>query len=386
MKKLLIIFVLGLLFCSNSFAGEMNLWKKNIKLPEDVFWGHKKGWTFTANFDRKTRLTPDYAFKIVDKSDGHPVRLGEKSIRFEVRRGDCGVTPGGYDDCTIWNKNTGMYSERHELGSEQKLTGITWHTFSLFLTEDFPIEGHRYEHISLGQFHGYPNSNPSFKWDVDRGAYEIRRRTACHLEDFLKKTGSASSGEDSFKCSLEMSGNHKETLILKKNLRGKWHDIILNIKWSRKQDGYFKQWINGKLVYHYIGNTSKPKGSINRFKFGIYRGPTNYTPKVSTHVAYYDEMRYAKKSCKKLKLNDLGYSCEKLENQTAKKIDTPEEYFARYRAIIKNKIDSSVLIKAEGGNKKGAEKKGMQICMDQSIQSSFKEACYVHYSGPKPEY
>ena len=186
--------VLGLLFCSNSFAGEMNLWKKNIKLPEDVFWGHKKGWTFTANFDRKTRLTPDYAFKIVDKSDGHPVRLGEKSIRFEVRRGDCGVTPGGYDDCTIWNKNTGMYSERHELESEQKLTGITWHTFSLFLTEDFPIEGHRYEHISLGQFHGYPNSNPSFKWDVDRGAYEIRRRTACHLEDFLKKTGSASSG------------------------------------------------------------------------------------------------------------------------------------------------------------------------------------------------
>ena len=62
------------------------------------------------------------------------------------------------------------------------------------------------------------------------------------------------------------------------------------------------------------------------------------------------------------------------------------EYFARYRAIIKNKIDSSILIKAEGGTKKGAEKKGMQICMDQSIQSSFKEACYVHYSGLKPEY
>ncbi len=82
MKKLLGTIILALLFCSNSFAGEMNLWKKNIKLPEDVFWGHKKGWTFTANFDRKTRLTPDYAFKIVDKSDGHPVRLGEKSIRF----------------------------------------------------------------------------------------------------------------------------------------------------------------------------------------------------------------------------------------------------------------------------------------------------------------
>ena len=106
-----------------------------------------------------------------------------------------------------------------------------------------------------------------------------------------------------------MTGNHRENLIYKKNLLGKWHDIILNIKWSRKQDGYFKQWINGKLVYHYLGNTSKPKGSINRFKFGIYRGPTYDTPKDSTHIVYYDELRYASKSCEKLKLNDLGYSC-----------------------------------------------------------------------------
>ena len=311
MKKFLGIIVLSFIFHCNSFAGEMNLWKKIINLPEDIFKGHKKGWNFSNNFDPKTHLTPDYAFTIVNKSDGHPVRLGDESIRFELRRGDCGVNAGGYNDCTIWDESTGHTSERHELGSQQKLKGVTWHTYSLFLTKDFPIEGHGYEHISLGQFHGYPNNNPSFKWDVDEGTYQLRRRTGCHLKEFIKKFG----GKDGFKCSLSMPENNRQNVISAKDLRGKWHDIVINIKWSRKQDGYFKQWINGKLVYHYLGNTSKPKGSINRFKFGIYRGASNKTPEVSTQIAYYDELRYASKSCEKLKLEDLGYSCEKLESQ-----------------------------------------------------------------------
>ena len=28
--------------------------------------------------------------QLVNKKDGHPVRSGNKSIRFEVREGDCG--------------------------------------------------------------------------------------------------------------------------------------------------------------------------------------------------------------------------------------------------------------------------------------------------------
>ena len=80
MKKFLGIIVLSFIFYCNSFAGEMNLWKKIINLPEDIFKGHKKGWNFSNNFDPKTHLTPDYVFTIVKKSDGHPVRLGDESI------------------------------------------------------------------------------------------------------------------------------------------------------------------------------------------------------------------------------------------------------------------------------------------------------------------
>ena len=108
-KKIIIIFIS--LFCINAFAGEMNLWNKNVKLPKDVAQGYKNYWHFGSNFDPKTHLTPDYAFRIVNKSDGHPVRFGNQSIRFELRRGDCGVDPGGYDDCAIHNDSIGMTSE-----------------------------------------------------------------------------------------------------------------------------------------------------------------------------------------------------------------------------------------------------------------------------------
>ena len=34
-----------------------------------------------------------------------------------------------------------------------------------------------------------------------------------------------------------------------------------------------------------------------------------------TQINYYDEIRQAKKKCSKLKLEQLGYSCEELESQ-----------------------------------------------------------------------
>ena len=75
MKKLLGILVLGLLWCTFSIAGEMNVFKKKIKLPSDVMQGYKNAWMFCCNYDPETRLTPDHAFKFVNKTEGHPVRL-----------------------------------------------------------------------------------------------------------------------------------------------------------------------------------------------------------------------------------------------------------------------------------------------------------------------
>lgn len=301
-KKLLAILVLGLLICNVGFAGDMNVFKKKIKLPKDVTQGYKNAWKFCCNYDAKTRLTPDHAFKVVNKSDGHPVRFGEQAIRFEVRRGDCEVSPGGYNDCEA-------RSERHELkAQEHSFKGVTWHTYSLFLPNDLPIPGSDWN--CMGQFHSDGDGSPAFQWDVESVGYELKRRTSCNLPENKNKG-----------CSVDYPQNHRQTVIKRKDLLGKGHDHIFNVKWSLKQDGYLKHWINGKLVYHYQGSNLTPGERVS-FQFGIYRGFLNRTPKKATRVAYYDEVRYAKKSCKKLKLEDLGYSCSDLEDQTISKIDT----------------------------------------------------------------
>ena len=367
MKKFLGIVVLGLLWCTFSIAGEMNVFKKKIKLPSDVMQGYKNAWMFCCNYDPETRLTPDHAFKFVNKTEGHPVRLGEQSVRFELRRGDCGVSPGGYDDCAI-KSSSGMTSERHELALDPKVSPfkkVTWNTYSIFLPEDFPLYG--FDHITMGQLHGDGDGAVGFQWDIGvGGGYVVNRRTGCFLPKNKNK-----------KCSISNPENNTQQVIPKDKLLGKWHDIVLNVNWTQKQNGYLKQWINGKLVYHYQGNTDTPREK-EQFQMGIYRGPLPSTPKNLTQIAYFDQVRFAK-SCEKLKLEDLGYSCNELESQKISKIDTIEK--DNYMAVIKSKDDAKYILKVSGASKELAGKKGLKKCKE-----SGKTACYVHYVSAKSQY
>ena len=52
-----------------------------------------------------------------------------------------------------------------------------------------------------------------------------------------------------------------------------------------------------------------------------------------------------------------------------------------YIAIVKNKTDDSVLIKIRAASKELAIEEAMNICIGKSIQSTFKDGCYVHYSS-----
>ena len=98
---------------------------------------------------------------------------------------------------------------------------------------------------------------------------------------------------------------------------GKWNDILVNVKWTHKDAGFFKIWINGKLTYEHRGKTHL-KGEEIEHQLGIYRSFVSRSPGPDpTQIVFYDELRYAK-TCKKLKLKDLGYSCEDIENQSLK--------------------------------------------------------------------
>ena len=101
MKKLFGIVFLGLLWTNTSYA---------VTLPKDVASGSKFKKSLTGSYYKK------YGMEVVNKSDGHPVRAGEKSIRFELRAGDCGKDKdGGWNDC---KKNR----ERHELSGRYRIS------------------------------------------------------------------------------------------------------------------------------------------------------------------------------------------------------------------------------------------------------------------------
>ena len=83
---------------------------------------------------------------------------------------------------------------------------------------------------------------------------------------------------------------------------------MINAKWSKKKDGFFKIWVNGELKYEYNGATTGGKESY--FKFGIYHTKVSvwqmYHPNepYPTQVIYYDEVRVGKN--KKIVTKYLG--------------------------------------------------------------------------------
>ncbi len=309
MRKLSIIIFFVFLWSYNGFAESINV-KKKIKFPKDIVHGYKNdmgslwGLSCTYSGDNKC-MTPNYAYKIVSKDKNYPVRLGNKSVRMELRKGDCHQKrKGSHNDC-----KASPPAERHEFGIEfDKSTGIkgkTWHAHSMFLPSDTPIINS--EWITMGQFHNIGYDLPPVNFDIKKKNLELVTRFHCiHPSKFNKPCNS----DDNLKAIKKIINTNK--------LFGQWNDIVVNANWtSNIKKGFFKLWVNGKLVYHFIGRTVAPKDQIT-FQFGIYRGAAQSSGDAN-HVVYYDEIRKAK-SCKKLKLGKLGFSCQDLENQKIEKI------------------------------------------------------------------
>jgi hypothetical protein len=44
------------------------------------------------------------------------------------------------------------------------------------------------------------------------------------------------------------------------DMKGKWTDILINVRYSREEDGFMKVWINDKLILESLNiKTFKPK-------------------------------------------------------------------------------------------------------------------------------
>jgi hypothetical protein len=177
------------------------------------------------------------------------------------------------------------------------------------------------------------------------------------------------------------------------NSLGKWTDLVIHANWDKrasddkKNKGMIEVFLNGKKKLHYEGQSMWDVG-LTVMQFGIYQSKEAKTFKGKTGtlqemkdtptIMFYDEI-WAKKKCKDLLLDRLGYSCENLESQSDNSTKPYHVHRAsqqEYIVIVKNKIDKNVLIKLRGFDKESLTEKGMKECAEKN-----KDGCYVHYSS-----
>lgn len=189
-----------------------------------------------------------------------PVRGGNQSLRIELHKGDCGKN-ADWDDCYHSN-------ERVELTTPEKSwikpNSHTQYGWSIYLPDGWNPKD--LSQIVMGQFH-QADSHPAFQffYQSQGGGLQVKRRV------------------DETRNSV---GTDVRTIIDEKELRGRWHDIRVEAYWRKKQDGYFKVFVNDALAYDFKGKTMS--GNKVFFKLGVYRiGPPMDAPNL---VVFYDKI------------------------------------------------------------------------------------------------
>ena len=96
------------------------------------------------------------------------------------------------------------------------------------------------------------------------------------------------------------------------DMKGKWTDILINVRYSRKEDGFMKVWINDKLILESLNiKTFTPytnKGA--KLEWGIYQTGVSYWKNKNgdkpypSMVVYFDEVNQG--SSKEKVIKNLG--------------------------------------------------------------------------------
>jgi hypothetical protein len=230
------------------------------------------------SFERKMDATGSYGYKIVEAP--HPVRAGKFSERFEVRHGDCGISVT-FSDCATDR-------ERLELASKVIYDSVgdeVWYGWSFFVPKE--IKSILPAWTTLGQLFSVNNATALIETFWREGPNTI--------DDICCK-------EPQFEFVVKPGTEERQavTLFLDEEMKGKWQDILLYVKWSDKEDGLVKVWVNGDLKASIEGPQAHFSSDDRiRFNYGIYRQRLSwykYDDKdiVPTQVVYFDEIRRGK--------------------------------------------------------------------------------------------
>jgi hypothetical protein len=181
--------------------------------------------------------------------------------------------------------------ERSEFRMKKTEIGKTyWYGWSVFIPSDWKDTDAG--HDMLNQWHVYPANNKNFsKACGAAGSFLARGRN-----------GNKEVGGDSVDFFLQHAGDstviecNKFPLGKVSQMKGKWTDFVMNVKWTGNKDGFFKLWMktgNGSYIQKvdYKGRTFwNDEGTGPFFKMGDYKGDPNFKGP-APRTLYTDEYR-----------------------------------------------------------------------------------------------
>ena len=178
----------------------------------------------------------------------------EQLLRFELRKNE------------YWTDIRGDQSFRAEIDAKDRppMTSEKWYRFKILLPGDFPIEDNR---LVLAQWHGADkwwlgehNRNPVLSFRFINGIFSIK---LMHSSKYIIWNVEEIPSEKLFKT--------KDFAL------DKWHDFVIEAKWTYEDDGFINIWWNDEQIVHYKGPVGYNDFRGPYFQFGIYRDSTNQT-------------------------------------------------------------------------------------------------------------
>ena len=269
-------------------------------------------------------------------------RYGETALVFRVGKDCIGIKA----DCARGEPDSGDYTraEFSPINYYGKFKDNAWTSFSFKIVSE--LEEWSPELVYIQQWHTRNEFTPPMHGFGFRKEFGLIFRTETSM-------GIKIVDDDNPYCNSGKYCHLKdlELLVLEWNEieKDEWIDVVQNINFDDDPEkGYIKVWINGNLIIDHKGRTNwskMPGFNTNEdlvwdYKYGLYSRFRGHEMAVA-----YDELSLAR-SCEKLKIENLGYNCNELINQSAPKslavIDIEWDYSDKTKITVAN--NSQVLI------------------------------------------
>ena len=253
MKKLLLLLILSF-FSAQGYASSSTA--KSLKFELDTENGKLEDYSYitdpTGNFDKVHKFT-------TGSECGSKTRdIDWDNMVGEMETSDCGEN-------SVRSQMVEQVWEDNRPGDIQPK--YQWYSWDVYLPEDFPIQDSG--KLLLGEFHNGECAHISF---TSQGGED---KGVLHFETMKLWNG-------------DCKATSRIPITQIQDMRGKWTNFHLEMKWENNETGLANLWLNGKQVLAYKGRTlTLQKENLNFMLFGLYQCCNDRNKVIKPAMAYF---------------------------------------------------------------------------------------------------